>query len=400
MRDELFLIHSNLLNSISMDKKRHLYNRINWDARGICIAGARGTGKTTLILQHLTERYDRDKCLYVSGDNINIIAEGLFNTAKDFFAFGGETFVVDEVHKYPDWSQEVKNIYDSFPQKSIIISGSSTLDLTKARYDLSRRVVYYRLEGLSFREFLKFEYDIDIAPLSLEEIVKDHVSISSSILKKGPVLKYFNEYLEYGYYPYFLEGKQDYNSKVMGAVEKVLFEDIGIVFNLPVNKIPAMKKLLWLVATSHPFTLNIERIATDLGITRPTVYNYLEILENADLFKSVKALGKGAGFIRKPGKLYFENTNLLLAIAGSVKIEAQSGTLRETFFVNQLSQDHKISLHEKCDFVIDEKYHFEIGGPSKKEKQISGVESSYLAIDGIETGFQKRIPLYLFGFLY
>jgi predicted AAA+ superfamily ATPase len=383
-----------------MDKKRHLYNRINWDARGICIAGARGTGKTTLILQHLTERYDRDKCLYVSGDNINIIAEGLFNTAKDFFAFGGETFVVDEVHKYPDWSQEVKNIYDSFPQKSIIISGSSTLDLTKARYDLSRRVVYYRLEGLSFREFLKFEYDIDIAPLSLEEIVKDHVSISSSILKKGPVLKYFNEYLEYGYYPYFLEGKQDYNSKVMGAIEKVLYEDIGIVFNLPVNKIPAMKKLLWLVATSHPFTLNIEGIATDLGITRPTVYNYLEILENADLFKSVKALGKGAGFIRKPGKLYFENTNLLLAIAGSAKIEAQSGTLRETFFVNQLSQDHKISLHEKCDFVIDEKYHFEIGGPSKKEKQISGVESSYLAIDGIETGFQKRIPLYLFGFLY
>lgn len=400
MRDELFLIHSNVLNSISMDKKRHLFNKINWDARGICIAGARGTGKTTLILQHLTERYDRDKCLYVSGDNINIIAEGLFNTAKDFFAFGGETFVVDEVHKYPDWSQEVKNIYDSFPQKSIIISGSSTLDLTKARYDLSRRVVYYRLEGLSFREFLKFEYDIDIAPLSLEEIVKDHVSISSSILKKGPVLKYFNEYLEYGYYPYFLEGKQDYNSKVMGAVEKVLFEDIGIVFNLPVNKLPAMKKLLWLVATSHPFTLNIERIATDLGITRPTVYNYLEILENADLFKSVKALGKGAGFIRKPGKLYFENTNLLLAIAGSAKIEAQSGTLRETFFVNQLSQDHKISLHEKCDFVIDEKYHFEIGGPSKKEKQISGVESSYLAIDGIETGFQKRIPLYLFGFLY
>jgi predicted AAA+ superfamily ATPase len=383
-----------------MDKKRHLFNKINWDARGICIAGARGTGKTTLILQHLTERYDRDKCLYVSGDNINIIAEGLFNTAKDFFAFGGETFVVDEVHKYPDWSQEVKNIYDSFPQKSIIISGSSTLDLTKARYDLSRRVVYYRLEGLSFREFLKFEYDIDIAPLSLEEIVKDHVSISSSILKKGPVLKYFNEYLEYGYYPYFLEGKQDYNSKVMGAVEKVLFEDIGVVFNLPVNKLPAMKKLLWLVATSHPFTLNIEGIATDLGITRPTVYNYLEILENADLFKSVKALGKGAGFIRKPGKLYFENTNLLLAIAGSVKIEAQSGTLRETFFVNQLSQDHKISLHEKCDFVIDEKYHFEIGGPSKKEKQISGVESSYLAIDGIETGFQKRIPLYLFGFLY
>ncbi len=400
MRDELFLIHSNVLNSISMEKKRHLYNRINWDARGICIAGARGTGKTTLILQHLTERYDRDKCLYVSGDNINIIAEGLFNTAKDFFAFGGETFVVDEVHKYPDWSQEVKNIYDSFPQKSIIISGSSTLDLTKARYDLSRRVVYYRLEGLSFREFLKFEYDIDIAPLSLEEIVKDHVSISSSILKKGPVLKYFNEYLEYGYYPYFLEGKQDYNSKVMGAVEKVLFEDIGVVFNLPVNKLPAMKKLLWLVATSHPFTLNIEGIATDLGITRPTVYNYLEILENADLFKSVKALGKGAGFIRKPGKLYFENTNLLLAIAGSVKIEAQSGTLRETFFVNQLSQDHKISLHEKCDFVIDEKYHFEIGGPSKKGKQISGIESSYLAIDEIETGFQKRIPLYLFGFLY
>jgi len=400
MRDELFLIHSNVLNSISMDKKRHLFNKINWDARGICIAGARGTGKTTLILQHLTERYERDKCLYVSGDNINIIAEGLFNTAKDFFAFGGEAFVVDEVHKYPNWSQEVKNIYDSFPQKSIIISGSSTLDLTKARYDLSRRVVYYRLEGLSFREFLKFEYNIDFEPLSLDEIIKDHVSIAASILKKGPVLKYFNEYLEHGYYPYFLEGKQDYNSKVMGAIEKVLFEDIGIVFNLPVNKIPAMKKLLWLVATSHPFTLNIEGIATDLGITRPTVYNYLEILENADLFKSVKAMGKGAGFIRKPGKLYFENTNLLIAIAGSVKIEAQSGTLRETFFVNQLSQNHKISLHEKCDFVIDEKYNFEIGGPSKKEKQISGVESSYLALDGIQTGYQKRIPLYLFGFLY
>jgi predicted AAA+ superfamily ATPase len=400
MNNDLFLIHSLVVAAVSNAKKRSIMQEIDWNSRAICIAGARGTGKTTLLLQHYLAKYKSpEKCLYVSGDNIHVIAAGLFQIAKDYFAFGGEALIVDEVHKYPNWSQEIKNIYDTYAKKTLLISGSSTLDLTKARYDLSRRVVYHRLAGLSFREYLYFAHDIEIAPYRLDDIVTQHQNIAASLLKHGPMLKYFQEYLTFGYYPYFLEGIRDYHNKLLGAIEKVLFEDIAVSYNLPQPKLPILKKLLWLIATSHPFVINIEGIASDLGVARQTIIGYIEILETAGLLRAVRADGGGSKLVRKPGKLYFDNSNLIYAITGSIKSEAELGTIRETFFASQLAPKHKLTLHHKADFMVDDTYIFEVGGPSKKTKQIAGNELAYLAVANIEVGSPKQIPLYLFGLL-
>jgi predicted AAA+ superfamily ATPase len=401
MLDEIFAVHSNVVKKVGYDKKRYAWETINWNSRAQCITGGRGTGKTTLILQYYKEKYNNpEKCLYISGDNILVSSKGLFSIAMEYFSLGGDGLIIDEVHKYPNWSQEVKNIYDTFGDKKLILSGSSTVDLKKARYDLSRRVVYNRLDGLSFREFLNFAYDIKVEKVPLEAILRNHYDIASDILGKGPILKYFNEYLTYGYYPFFLEELQDFNNKLFGIIEKVLYEDIGAAYNLPQAKIPVLKKMLLLIATSHPFVPNIDGMATELGISRPTVYNYIDILSNAGLISLVRPGGKGSAAIRKPGKIYFENTNLLNVIAGSIRTEAQIGTLRETFFNNQLSHLFDVSLHKKADMVVDDKLIFEIGGPSKKTDQIKNEENAYLAVDGVEYGSPKRIPLYLFGLLY
>jgi len=401
MNNDLFLMHALVQKNISLDKKRFLYDKINWDARAICIAGARGTGKTTLMLQYALEAYnDPSRCLYISGDYIQVISLGLFEIAKNFFAYGGECLIVDEVHKYPNWSQEIKNIYDVYTDKKIFISGSSTLDLTKARFDLSRRFVYHHLPPLSFREYLYFTDSVDIHPFTLEEIINNHTSLAIDLLNKGSMLKQFADYVRYGCYPYFFENRSDYNSKLMGAVEKVLFEDITIVYNIAHPKIPVLKKILWMIATSSPFIPNINGMARDLGVSRPAVYNYLDILENAALLRFVRESVKGAKIARKTGKLFFENSNILHAVAGNIQGEAEQGTLRETFFASQLSQTHKISLHQKADFIVDDTFVFEVGGSSKKEKQIVGLENAYLAIDGVEIGKNRKIPLYLFGFLY
>lgn len=401
MDSNLLAIHAHSVRGISLDKKRYLYSQINWDSRALCLAGARGTGKTTMLLQYYLETYnDPGRCLYLSADNIQVMANGLFAIAGDYFAHGGEALIIDEVHKYPGWSQEVKNIFDTFKDKKIMLSGSSTLDLTRARHDLSRRVVYHSLVGLSFREYLDFSHNIVIQPLKLPRLLEDHPAIAADLLGRGPMLKYFSEYLKTGYYPFFLEGRHDYESKVLGVIEKVLFEDVSVSYNLPQAKIPVLKKILWLIATSHPFQLNIDGLASDLGVSRPSLYNYLDILETGGLLRSLNSAARGAKRIRKPGKLLFDNTNLLFAIAGSFKDEASIGTLRETFFASQLSLVHKLSLHAKADFLVDNRLVFEIGGPAKGKKQIAGRPGAYLVQDGIEIGFAETIPLYLFGFLY
>ena len=401
MDSNLLAIHAHSVRGISLDKKRYLYSQINWDSRALCLAGARGTGKTTMLLQYYLECYnDPGRCLYISADNIQVMGYGLFAIARDFFAHGGEALIIDEAHKYPGWSQEVKNIFDTFKDKKIMLSGSSTLDLTRARYDLSRRVVYHSLVGLSFREYLDFRLNIAVKPLKLADILADHPAIASELLSRGPMLKYFNDYLKCGYYPFFLEGRPDYESKVLGVIEKVLFEDVSVSYNLPQAKIPVLKKLLWLIATSHPFQLNMDGLAGDLGVSRPSLYNYLDILETGGLLRSLYSAARGAKRIRKPAKLLFENPNLLSAIAGSAKDEASIGTLRETFFAAMLAPAHKLALEAKADFLVDDQLLFEIGGRNKGKKQIAGKPGAYLVQDGIEIGFAEKIPLYLFGFLY
>lgn len=303
------------------------------------------------------------------------------------------------MHKYPNWSVEIKNIIDTYKNCKIVFSASSSLDLKKSKADLSRRVVYHHLLGLSFREYLLMSHNISLPVLSFQEIIHNHVKIVEK-LNSIKILKLFKDYLEHGYYPFFLEGLNDYLTKVNNVIEKVIFEDIAVVYNLKQTTLPLLKKLLWLVATTDGLTPNIDNISSSLGVSREAVYNCLEYLGNSGLLNNLYADGVGIKLIRKPGKIYLNNTNLLHAINGSLKLESGSGGVRETFFANQVSSIHRVTLHGNADFLIDDTYPIEVGGPGKKSKQIKDLNQAFLAVDDVEIGFKHKIPLYLFGFLY
>jgi uncharacterized protein len=401
MLEELFYIHSKTVENVPRDFRRYLYGLIDWESGRVCVTGARGVGKTTMLLQHYHQKYaDVEKCLYVSADNVEISALGLFKTAKEYFNYGGQTLIIDEIHKYPSWQTELKNITDTFNDKKIMVSGSSSIDLQKSKADLSRRMVYYGLKGLSFREYLKLKENIDFPAVSLEEIFHDHVAMAQKIIKKGPVLKYFKEYLSGGYYPFFTEGEEVYLSKLLNVIEKVLYQDIAVTGNMKYTHINILKKILWLIAGSVPFVANISKMSRDMGISKEYIYIYLEYLEKAGLINAMRGKGKGYRVVRKAEKIFMENTNLLLALNNFLRSESEQGAIRETFFVNQLKDTAKISVSEKGDFVVDDKYVVEIGGKDKKAAQVKEIKNAYIVADRIEIGYGAKVPLYLFGMLY
>lgn len=400
MLDELVLIHHEVMATTPVAFQRYLYPMINWKANGLCILGDRGVGKTTLLCQNLLEKYKTpDRALYISADHINVLSYGLFNIAQQFFSYGGEALYIDEVHKYPNWSIEIKNMVDTFKEKQVVFSASSSLDLNRSKGDLSRRVVYHRLLGLSFREYLILSANIKLPPLTFSDILTNHTKITSEF-NSIPLLKYFKEYLRHGYYPFFMEGLEDYLSKVNNMIEKVLFEDVAVVYNLRQTTLPIMKRILWLVAISNGLVPNIDKMSKNFGTSRELVYNCLEYLSSSGLLLDLPSSGKGNNLIRKPGKVYLNNVNLLNAIYGSLKLEGDIGGIRETFFVNQSSSYHKVASHDKGDFLIDDRWIIEVGGKGKNDAQIRGEREAYLAVDDIKIGFRNKIPLYLFGFLY
>ncbi len=399
MIDLLVNIHAEVIKSTPEDFGRYLINEINWDNHAVCLSGDRGTGKTTLMCQHLLRHYQSaQRALYISADNINVLSFGLFNIAQQYFALGGEALFIDEVHKYPDWSIEIKNILDTYKQKKIIFSASSSLNLKKSKADLSRRVVYYPLIGLSFREFLKFNKTIDIQPLTLHQIIKQHVQIAEK-LQSITILKHFKNYLEHGYYPFYLEGEKDFPRKLNNVIEKVIDEDIAICYNLKQSTLPLLKKILWLISSSQGLIPNIDKISRNIGASREAIYSGFDYLERAGLINTVRSKTKGFQTVRKPGKVFINNTNLIFAINTTLKLPHLIGNIRETFFVNQLNKQHKLLLHPNSDFMVDDLI-FEIGGNNKDFHQLKNQQQGYLAIDDIEVGFGKKIPLYLFGLLY
>jgi predicted AAA+ superfamily ATPase len=400
MLEDLYEIHNEIMSTIPRSGERYLYSQINWESSGLCITGDRGVGKTTMICQDLLRRYRTPhRALYISADHIKVLSLGLVNIAKRHFEMGGQALYIDEVHKYPDWSVEIKNILDTYKKHQIVFSASSSLDLNKSKGDLSRRVVYHKLLGFSFREYLAFAEGKDLPVLALEELFENHLQIASK-LEIPLILKYFKDYLNYGYYPFFLEGVEDFFPKLSNVIEKVLFEDIAVVYNLKQTTLPVLKKIVWLVATSNGLIPNIDKMSKNLSVSRELVYNCLEYLNHSGLLNDVLHPGKGNNLVRKPGKLYLNNSNLLSTINRNLKHDYDVGSVRETFFVNQMNNMHKIRLHDKGDFLVDDQWILEIGGKNKNDYQVRNQPHAFLVLDDLKTGFDQKIPLYLFGFLY
>ena len=384
------------LKNTKSDFKRYMHSSFDMNERLIGIIGSRGVGKTTFILQYLKELdLPFDKKLYFSADHFQAINYSLYEIAEEFYKQGGVVLAIDEIHKYPNFEMELKSIYDTFDIK-VIFSGSSALTLEHSKVDLSRRAVLYRVNGMSFREFLEYETGRRYEHFSLEDILVNHTDIALKINEELKPFEFFKKYLQYGYYPFYKENPSNYNQKLLEIVNVVLESDLPIIFNIEPKNIFKLKKLLFLLCQSKPYELNISKLSTKIEINRNTLYNYLHYLEAGSLTKMIKQHSKGDGILTKPEKLYLNNSNLNYSYCESHDI----GTLREQFFVNQLHLKHTIHYSKIGDFLIDHKYVVEIGGKNKSFKQIKDVENSFVISDDIEIGVGNRIPLWLFGFLY
>ncbi len=398
---QLFSAFHRKLEETDMRFERYLKSQIDWNNRLTAITGARGTGKTTMLLQHIKEQYGNnpENVLFVSLDNIYFSTNNLYALADAFYSLGGKELYFDEVHKYPNWAQEIKNIYDDFPKLKIVFTGSSMLQIFKADADLSRRVRHFQLFGLSFREFLIFEGLLRKTqmPFLLEEILENHVSIAQKLLREITPLPAFLKYLQYGYYPYYQEDIAGYGERVLQTFNTVMESDLPNVENIDFYSINRIKKLFYILSEMVPFTPNISQLSQMVEVTRTSLMNYLQLLEKSHSVLLLKQQATGIRQMVKPEKIYLQNTNYNYALSAE---NPEIGNLRETFFFNQLQQNHKVTYTKQTDFCIDGKYYFEIGGKNKTTRQIKNLDNAFLALDGLTTGFRNEIPLWLFGFIY
>lgn len=396
--ERLFETFSRKIAATNTDFVRGMDSEIEWDARLIGLRGARGVGKTTLLLQHIKNNLPMDgSVLYVSVDNIWFSEHKLYDLADNFIKHGGNTLYLDEIHRYPDWSRELKNIYDDFPELKVVFTGSSLLEILNARADLSRRAAVYDMQGLSFREYLNLYHGMNLPAVSLDDILRSHVNMAADIAARVKPLKYFDDYLRHGYYPYYLEQPSLYYSRMNEVVNFIIDVEIPHLRNIEVAGVTKMRQLLYVIAESAPFTPNVSKLGERIGISRTSLLLYMKALEESGLLIGLKKDAKGISSLQKPDKLYLDNPNLMYAIAPH---EVNIGNARETFFANQLKAAHHVNASPVSDFLIDNKYTFEIGGHAKGTRQIDGMDDAYIAADGIEVGYGRKIPLWLFGFLY
>ncbi len=396
--DSLFEKYFKKIDLVSLDFKRSLMDQIQWNARLIGIKGARGVGKTTLLLQYIKENLPIDlTTLYVSLDNIWFAENKLSTLTDTFVKRGGKFLFLDEVHKYPNWSQELKNIYDDYPELKVVFTGSSLLEILNARADLSRRAVVYTLQGLSYREYLHLKADIKLPKLNLEDLLQNHLQLAREINGQLKPLQYFDEYLKTGYFPYFQEVPSLYYQRIEEVINMTLEIELPLLRKVEVSYVSKLKQLLQIISESVPFIPNVSKLSERIGLNRNTFTTYLFFLQEANLTRNIYKDASGITQLQKPDKIYLENTNFQYALAPK---NTEKGSIRETFFVNQLSYQHRIEYVEQGDFLIDQSYTIEVGGKGKTNRQVQGIANSYIASDDLEYGTGTKIPLWMFGFLY
>ena len=372
------------------DFHRYLYNDVNWSARMVAITGARGVGKSTMVLQYVKTQISDCKVLYISADHTFFTTHTLVEVADDFSKEAGSLLVIDEVHKYPDWSRELKQIYDTHPDMKVIFTGSSVLDIIDGVADLSRRVLHYTMYGLSFREYLGLFHHISVPKYSLEEILDGKAHIEGMLHP----LPAFREYLSEGYYPFAIEG--DFPLRMQNVITKTIESDIAQYAGLRATTAKKLKKMLAVISGLAPYKPNADNLALEIGISRNSVQDYLSLLERAQLIGQLRDDTGGIRGLGKVEKVYIDNPSLMRILSGG---KTDVGNMRETFFYNQMRVKNDVISSRQSDFKI-EKYTFEVGGRKKGKKQIEDIPDSFIVKDDIEFAQGNVIPLWAFGLNY
>lgn len=390
--EQLFQIYTDILKRTDTTFVRYLHGKINWLSRLIVIVGARGVGKTTMLLQHIKISNATSKSLYISADNTFFSAHSLYDTADKFHKLGGRFLYIDEAHKYKNWSQEVKMMYDTLPDLNIVVTGSSILDIGKSTdADLSRRAIRYTMEGMSFREYINMTRKVNIKAYSFDEIINHEVNLPEEIAHPLPL---WNEYISRGSYPFF--AMDDYYSRIDNVVNQTLEVDIPAFAGMNATTSRKLKKLLFVIAQSSPFKPNLSEIGRAIECDRSTVSDYIVYMEKAGLLRQLRAAGNGMSLIERPEKLFLANTTLIHALGED---KPNIGNIRETAFFALMSVNNTVKASPVSDFLVSGKT-FEVGGKSKTQRQIKDTPDSYIVKDDIENGYLNVIPLWNFGMNY
>ena len=390
--EKLYELYVKKLKTVSTDFVRYLYDQINWDSQLIVIMGARGVGKTTMVLQRILMTDAKKESLYISADNTFFAGNTLYDIATKFSQEGGKVLYIDEVHKYQDWSKEVKMMYDFLPDLKVVITGSSILELIRGTdADLSRRAIRYKLEGLSFREYLNFSFGLNIPAYSLEDILNGKVELPEEV--KYP-LAHFKEYLTKGYFPFFKQ--DDYYQRLENVINQTMEVDIPAYARMNVSTARKLKQLLYVISRSVPFKPNFTEIGRAISSDRGTVADHMVYMEKSTLIRQLNFAPDGMDLVQKVDKIYLGNTCFIYALADE---NPEIGNIRETFFYCAMCVNHKVTSSPAADFIV-KGHTFEVGGKSKKQKQIKNVNDAFVVKDDIENAYMNIIPLWTFGFNY
>lgn len=400
--ESLFKRHDAYLSRVPMEYIRDFMQRVNWNSRLLVIRGPKGVGKSTLMQQYIKQHFpagDRH-VLYCSADTNYFSTHTLLDLAENFVMMGGKWLFIDEVHKYPGWSREIKEIYDLYKELHIVMSGSSLIQINDGQADLSRRIMPYDMPGLSLREFIHLDTGLDIQPTSLNQLLEKPSEVCMDIISKCHPLEHFSRYRQFGYYPFYFESKHEYYDKLENTVNYIIDVELTKYRSLDVGNTRQVKALLHVISQMTPYEVDISKLSKASGISRQSTLKYLTNLEEANLIRRVFTNLMNVTDLQKPDKIYLDNPNLLYTLCLE---KPEIGTVRETFFANQLaSAGHKIEYagYKKGDFRIDGNIVVEVGGQDKGFSQVADQENAYVAADDIESAYMRKIPLWAFGFLY